>query len=189
LPAGAEDLALASSGQHEQSDDIRGLPIGVLGQRRTQRRDFPRREIASPLVFMVTLDALDRVVDEPLPPDRLREQLRRDGGHPIRDVGAALRHLPMQTVDIGEGDIGDFDVLEGGADIGLDGAAIVVLSRRSLNGAAIPRGSDCRGHRPSSRRDRPRRRQAGLRRDLSADVGKPLPRQPRPVSIRGRSRW
>jgi hypothetical protein len=132
-PTCAERLHSTAAGQQQQPHNIRGLLVRVLGKRLAQRRDFSRGEIALALLFVIALDALRKIVGSPAPPDGLREHPRQYRDRPIRRIGrTALRDPSVHAVDVGEDDVGDFDVPQLRPNVRFDDPPIVALRRGAL---------------------------------------------------------
>ena len=106
-------------------DDVRRLPVWVRVQGGHQARQLLAREVAVPLFFAVPLDARGRVVRAHLPLHGQAEQPHAELHDPVRDVGRALRDLPVEVADVRVRDFRDLQVLEGGLDLVRDVGAVV----------------------------------------------------------------
>ena len=131
-PAHAQHLAATRAGKQQQPDGVGRLPVGVVGERGHQPPQFVAGEVSPSMVLPVALDALARVRFAHAPAHREREHLRHDRDAAVGGIRrAAARDLPVQRVDVGEGDVGDLGVLaEVRADVVVERAP--VLLRRDL---------------------------------------------------------
>ena len=139
IPAHRQHLAAPCAGQQQHAQDVSGLPVGMIGQRSGDPRQFVTDQIALALSLFVFLDALARIVASHLPHDRQREHFRK---HPDRGVGASampgLGDLAVQPVDVRKADIGHLGVLaEVRPDVVAQHAAIVGSGARALTGQVL----------------------------------------------------
>lgn len=89
------------------------------------------------LDLLVAFNSLRRVVGAPAPFDGEREHLRQHRDGAVGAVGCALRDLPVQIVNVTEGDRMNLEMLHGWQHVVVDDRQIVPLRRRPLLGQML----------------------------------------------------
>src|SRR5262249_52769930 len=100
------------AGQQQQPDGVGGLLVGMLAQRLGEPHQLVAAEISPPVIFLVTLDPLDRIRLAHAPALRQAEHLRQQRNSPVRLIRTTgFRDLAVERVDVLEADIRDLGVL------------------------------------------------------------------------------
>ena len=150
-PAHAQHLTAPRAGQQQQPDGVGRLPVRVLGQRLHQPPQFVAGEYRRRWCSMLRSMPLHGLVSR-MPQRTARENIfdiiATDRLARVRR--AAPRDLPVQRVDVGEGDVGDLGMRpEVRSDVLREHAAVVVArcarrlrgrcscSNRSISSATV----------------------------------------------------